>query len=67
MSDKLSEELAASLKEAFDQYDKDGTGEISIDSLADAIKAGGKEATDDELKKFVRFYLIIFYFILIYY
>merc|ERR1719168_559643 len=45
----LDELLAAEFKEAFDEFDKDGSGTISTKELLGVMRSMGQNPTEDEL------------------
>jgi len=49
MTSSLDELLNAEFKEAFDEFDKDGSGTISTKELLGVMRSMGKNPTEDEL------------------
>merc|ERR1712189_164114 len=49
MSTSLDELLNAEFKEAFDEFDKDGSGTISTKELLGVMRSMGQNPTEDEL------------------
>jgi calmodulin len=49
----ISEEQRAEIKAAFDLFDTDGNGSISVSELGSLMKKMGKEATETELKDLI--------------
>lgn len=49
----LSEEQVAEFKEAFNLFDKDGSGAIDIDELAEVMKSLGQNPTRSELQAMI--------------
>merc|ERR1712098_1003289 len=53
MSSDLANLMNAELKEAFDAFDKDGSGTISSEELLGVMRAMGQNPTEDELLNLV--------------
>ena len=51
MSSKLGEKERATLKEAFDYFDKNKDGKISADELKQVMKSLGQKPSDRTVKK----------------
>lgn len=49
----ITEEQRSEIKAAFDLFDTDGNGSISVDELGALMKKMGKEATEAELKDMI--------------
>jgi len=58
MTSSLDELLNAEFKEAFDEFDKDGSGTISTKELLGVMRSMGQNPTEDELLALV--FLIFF-------
>ena len=50
MAEKLSEEQVAEFKEAFDKFDKDKDGTISVQELGTVMQELGLKPSEAELK-----------------
>jgi len=53
MADQLSEEKLAEFKEAFQLFDKDGNGKITVDELGTVMRALGNNPTEAELQDLI--------------
>ena len=54
MSSKLGEKERATLKEAFDYFDKNKDGKISADELKQVMKSLGQKPSDRTVKKMMK-------------
>jgi len=54
MSSKLGEKERATLKEAFDYFDKNKDGKISADELKQVMKSLGQKPSDKTVKKMMK-------------
>ena len=54
MADQFSEETKAEFQEAFNLFDKDGDGTITIDELATVMKSLGQKPTLQELEDMIK-------------
>jgi len=53
MADQLSEEQIAEFKEAFETYDKDGSGHITTEELGVVLRSLGQKPSARELKEMI--------------
>jgi len=53
MGESLEELLTAEFKEAFDEFDKDGSGSISTKELLGVMRSMGQNPTEDEVLELV--------------
>ncbi|XP_075853662.1 uncharacterized protein LOC142864347 [Microcebus murinus] len=54
MAESLSEEQVAQFKEVFKRVDKDGDGKIDAKELGEAMRALGKNPSEEELKAVIK-------------
>ncbi|EWC43761.1 calmodulin [Drechslerella stenobrocha 248] len=53
MANQLSSDEIETFREAFNHFDKDGNGEISVDELADVMRSLGQNPTEEELRDII--------------
>ena len=53
MAEAMDELMNAEFKEAFDEFDKDGSGSISTKELLNVMRSMGQNPTEDEVLELV--------------
>ncbi|XP_008238455.1 PREDICTED: calmodulin-like [Prunus mume] len=54
MSHELSDEQVEKLKQAFDNFDKDGNGTVTTDELSNVMTSIGQSPSEEELEEFIQ-------------
>ncbi len=62
MLENLTEEEKADLRKAFNLYDKNQDGKISLDELKEALNASNETRSNDEINELVLFIFLDYFY-----
>ncbi|ONI06536.1 hypothetical protein PRUPE_5G066900 [Prunus persica] len=54
MSHELSDDQVEKLKQAFNNFDKDGNGTVTTDELSNVMTSIGQNPSEEELEEFIQ-------------
>ncbi|KAI5328320.1 PREDICTED: calmodulin [Prunus dulcis] len=54
MSNELSDDQVEKLKQAFNNFDKDGNGTVTTDELSNVMTSIGQNPSEEELEEFIQ-------------